>query len=121
MTEQEALECHDRGQQAQAAGRHTEAIAQFELAAEYFAAAEGEQSPDLANVMADQADSLLELCRYQEAERTARRGKELLDAVRDLLDADSRAALLPRAYGLWGRTLRELGRYEEAAPLLAAI
>src|SRR5712671_379515 len=112
MTEQEALKCHDRGQQAQAAGRHAEAIAQFDLAAEYFAEAEGEQSPDLANVLADQADSLLDLCRYAEAEQTARRGKEIADSVRDLLDAPSRAALLPRAYGLWGRTLRELGRYE---------
>src|SRR5260221_412072 len=115
MTEREALECHNRGQQAQAEGRHEEAIAHFELASEYFEAADGAESPDLANVLADLGDSLIELCRYREAEPIVRRAKEILDAIRDRLDADARAALLPRALGLWGRTLRELGRYEEAA------
>src|SRR4051812_20965724 len=112
MTEQDALECHERGQQAQTEGRHKEAIAQFELACEYFEAADGAESPDLANVLGDWGDSLIELCRYREAEPIARRAKEILTDIRDRLDADARAAFLPRAYGLWGRTLRELGRYE---------
>ena len=122
MTEQEALNCHERGQQAQADGRHEPALAHLQLAAQYFEAEEGVESPDLANILADQADSLLELCRYQEAEGVARRAKEIVDGIRDRLDTDTRAQLTPRIFGLWGRTLRELGRYEEAAgPLLEGI
>ena len=57
MTEQQALECHDRGQQAAAEGRHEQAIAAFQSAAEYFEDAEGRDSPDLANILADRVDS----------------------------------------------------------------
>src|SRR5262245_6764045 len=107
MNEQEALNWHERGQQAQAGGCHEPALAPLGPAAEYFEAAEGPDSPDLANILADQADSLLELCRYQEAEGIARRAKEILDSIRDRLDADTRAQLAPRIYGIWGQTLRE--------------
>src|ERR1019366_232176 len=122
MTESQALESHERGQQLQGEGLHQEAVAEFVRVADYFAIAEGEQSPDLANVLMDEAESLLALCRYDEAQLRARRAKEIVVGVQDLLDAGTRAELLPRAYADWGRALRELGRYEEAAePLLAAI
>src|SRR4051794_38820936 len=119
MTEQAALAAHERGQEAQSEGRHDEAIAQFAIAAGHFEGADGFHSPDLANVLADQADSLLELCRYADAEAVARRAAEILRTVRDGLDQESRAVLLPRVYGIHGRTLRELGRYPEAEPPLA--
>jgi tetratricopeptide (TPR) repeat protein len=121
MTEEQALERHARAQQLQCEGRHEEALAELEAAAGYF---EGEnpQSPDLANALADWSESLIAVCRYAEAEQKARRAKEIVAAVRDLLDRDSRGALLPRIYSMWGRSLRELGRYEEAfAPIDVAI
>ena len=122
MTEQEALDLHAAAQEQQADGQHAEAVEGFEKAAEYFAVADGAQSPDLANVLDDWADSLLGLCRYEEALSKASQAKEILDAIRDQLDEESRAVLVPRAYSLYGTTLRELGRYEEASvPLLAAI
>jgi tetratricopeptide (TPR) repeat protein len=122
MTESEALQCHERGQQMQGEGLHAEAVVQFALAAEYFAVAEGEQSPDLANVLMDETESLLALCRYDEAEESARRAKDIVAAIEHLLDAETRAELAPRAYSNWGHALRELGRYEEAAePLRTAV
>jgi tetratricopeptide (TPR) repeat protein len=122
ITEQQALELHARAQELQSEGRHNEALPGLQLAAEYFAAAEGSQSPDLANVLTDWSESLLALCRYYEAEEKARQGKEILYSIRDLLDPDTRGTMAPRAAIVWGRSLRELGRYEEAAgPLLEAI
>src|ERR1039457_1201576 len=78
MTEDEALDIHAQAQELQAEGRHAEALAGLERAAQYFAAAEGAQSPDLANVLADWSESLLALCRYTEAEEMVRRAQEIL-------------------------------------------
>jgi len=122
ITESEALESHERAQELQTQGRHAEALPFLERAADYFASAEGPTSPDLANVLTDWSESLMALCRYVEAEEKARRGKAILDAIRDLLDPPTRGMMLPRAAGVWGRSLRELGRYPEAAvPLLEAV
>jgi len=122
MTESQAIHHHERGQQLQAAGDHTQAITEFAQAATWFEEAEGEQSADLANVLMDYTDSLLALCHYAEAEQTARRAHTIFTAVADQLDAATRAQLLPRANGLLGRSLRELGRYEEASgPLQTAM
>jgi len=103
-------------------GLHQEAVAEFARAGAYFAAADGEQSPDLANVLMDEAESLLALCRYDAAEQRARRAREIVLGIAPLLDDETRAELVPRAHADWGRALRELGRYDEAAePLLAAV
>jgi len=122
MTESQALKHHERGQELQSTGDHATAIDELAQAAAWFAAAEGEQSPDLANVLMDTTDSLLALCHYVEAEQTARRAHTILTAIASQLDPETRTLLLPRANGLLGRSLRELGRYEEASePLLSAI
>src|SRR4051812_11490980 len=122
MTEQAALAAHELGQHAQSQGDHDAALAQFAIAARYFEGVEGPGSADLANVLVDEAESLLGLCRYGDAESVARRAAETLREIAEQLDGDSRATLLPRVYGIHGRTLRELGRYEEAeAPLAQAI
>lgn len=122
VTEEEALAAHSQAQQWQLEGRHREAAAAFEPVAAFFANAEGEASPDLANVLIDWSESLQALCKYQDAEEKARRGKTILYELRDRLDPDTRGTLLPRAACMWGRSLRELGRYEEAAiSLLDAI
>ena len=122
MTEQEALESHARAQELQVAGRHAEALERIGQAAAYFAETEGPHSPDLANILDDSAESLLALCQYEEAERAARQAHEIIDQVRDLLDHETRGALSPRALSVWGTTLRELGKYDEASvPLLEAI
>lgn len=121
-TDQEAIEKHELAQQLQAEGNHAEALLLFEPVAAHFRSADGDNSPDLANVLLDTADSLLAVCRYEEAERAAREAKDILVPLRSQLDADTWAALGPRALDLWGGTLRELGRYEEAAvPILEAI
>ena len=85
MTEQEALDCHEKAQELQAEGRHAEAAAGFEKAVAYFAEAEGPRSPDLANVLDDYAESLLALCRYEDAERAARQASEIVSSLLDLL------------------------------------
>jgi len=122
MTESQAIHHHERGQQLQTTGDHIQAVAEFAQAATWFAEAEGEQSPDLANVLMDYTDSLLALCQYAEAEQTARRAQTIFTAVADQLDPETRAQVLPRANGLLGRSLRELGRYEEASgPLQTAM
>lgn len=120
MTDSEAIKHHERGQQFQSIGNHAQSLAEFSLAAKWFAAAEGEQSPDLANILMDQADSLLTLCRYAEAEGTARRAHSIIAGIAPLLEPEARTTLLPRANALLGRSLRELGRYPEAQPLLLA-
>lgn len=119
MIEQEALECHARAQDLQSQGRHAAALTELERAAQYFADTEGDASPDLANILADLAETLSGLCRYREAEEKARQAKEIIEKIRRLLDPDTRGMLVPRVYAMWGRSLRELGRYEEAAAALA--
>ena len=122
MTEQQALGCHESAQLLQGLDRHEEALSKLRAAAGYFLATEGAQSPDLANVLADEAESLLALCRYAEAEQAARQATGILEPLRAQLDTETRGTLMPRVYGLWGRTLRELGRYEDAAePVQAAL
>ncbi len=122
MTEQEALESHARAQELQTEGRHAEALDRIRQAADYFAETEGPHSPDLANILDDSAESLLALCQYEEAERAARQAHEIIEHVQDSLDTETRGALAPRAHSMWGTTLRELGKYEEASgPLLQAI
>lgn len=121
-SEHQALELHARVQELQSEGRHEEALAGLEWVARYFTRAEGTSSPDLANVLTDWSESLLALCRYIEAEEKARHGKQILDAIRELLAPATRGTMIPRAAIVWGRSLRELGRYPEAAaPLLEAI
>ena len=122
MLEPEALDLHTHSQQLQSEGRHQDALALLTQVAAYFEEAEGPASPDLANVLADQADSCLELCRYSDAERLARRSKGILVPLAAELDPETRAALAPRALSMWGTTLRELGKYEAASvPLREAI
>ena len=122
MTEQEALGLHEQAQQLQAGGEHEKAIAAFSLVAAYFEESEGPQSPDLANILDDRAESLLELCRYADAGVDAKRALDIVEAVAPFLDPETRSLLLPRALGVWGRVLRETGRYEEAAePLWRAV
>jgi tetratricopeptide (TPR) repeat protein len=122
MTESQALERHQLGQELQSTGHHAAAIAELAQAAAWFAAADGERSPDLANILMDSTDSLLALCQYAEAEQTARRAHTILTIIAAQLDAEARTQLLPRANCLLGRSLRELGRYEEASePLRTAI
>lgn len=122
MTESQALTCHECGRQLQSEGLDLEALAEFARATEFFAVADGERSPDLANILMDEADSLLALCRYEEAERSARRAKGIVAEIQELLDEETRFELVPRAYAGWGRALRESGRYDEAAePLLTAM
>jgi tetratricopeptide (TPR) repeat protein len=115
MNEEQALSSHAEGQQLQSEGKHELALDRFAQAAAYFESADGPESPDLANVLADQAQACLFLCRFRDAERLARKMKEIVDTIRPRLDCESRAALGLRSHDLWGRTLRELGRYPEAA------
>ena len=115
MTEAEALELHSRAQELQSAGRHAQASGILARVAGYFESEEGPDSLDLANVLADWAESLSALCLYQEAEAAARRSTQILDRLEHLLDPETHAALVPRAALALGRSLREQGRYEEAA------
>jgi tetratricopeptide (TPR) repeat protein len=122
MTESEALDTHARAQQLQEEGRHEAALPLLTAAATWFVGAEGEHSPDLANILTDHAESLLALCRYDEAERVSSRARTSACHIAELLDPESRAILLPRVLGVHGTALRELGRYEEARePLAQAI
>jgi tetratricopeptide (TPR) repeat protein len=122
MTEGDALTLHVAAQKLQSQGRHGEAIDALDRVVDYFVEVEGELSRDLANVLTDLSESLSALCRYMEAEAAAHRSNRILDSLREILDPESRGMLVPRAAVVWGRTLRELGRYEEAsAPLLEAI
>lgn len=122
MTEQQALEWHARAQRDQDQGRHQRAESRLARVARYFESADGIESPDLANVLADQAESLLALCRYREAEQSARRAREIVLAISDRLEAESRAKLAPTVYSVWGRALQALGKYEQAeVPLREAI
>jgi len=115
MNEEEALAIHFHAQELQGRGLHAQALPELEKAALYFIAAEGPQSPDLANVLADCSESLQALCRFEEAEEKAREAKDILDAVQSLLDSHTRGTLVARAYSVWGRSLRELGRYDDAS------
>jgi tetratricopeptide (TPR) repeat protein len=118
MTEEQALAAHEAAQQLQLDGRHTEALEALHPIVDYFA----NDPLDLANVLCDRADSLLELCRYTEAETETARAVALVEPLLDQLDPETRGLLAIRAYNLHGRSLRELGRYPEAAqPLLTAI
>lgn len=119
MDENEALALHAQAQEMQAAGGHAGALPLLRRVAEYFESV-GPLSPDLANVLSDEAESLMLLFRLDEAERSARQAAEIVNALRDRLDPASRAALIPRAFDMWGRALRDLGRYEEAAAALGA-
>lgn len=122
MTEDQALAAHALAQEHQEAGLHAESVPLLERVASYFAGAEGESSPDLANVLCDLADSFLALCRYDDAEAAARRAAGILRATREQFDAETRLLLVPRGLLTWGHTLRELGRYPEAdGPIREAI
>jgi tetratricopeptide (TPR) repeat protein len=122
MTESEALDAHSRGQQLQDEGRHQDAIPLLTAAAAWFEEAEGNESLDLANILGDYSESLLALCRYDEAERVSSRARGIVSKVADLLDPESRVTLLPRVLGMHGLALRELGRYDEArGPLRQAV
>lgn len=122
MTEDEALNEHGLAQEYQDAGRHGDAVPLLERVSAYFAEADGPHSPDLANVLCDLADSCLALCRYDDAETSARRAAEILRQTREQFDDETRLMLVPRGLIAWGRTLRELGRYPEAeTPIREAI
>lgn len=122
MTEEQALDEHSLAQERQDAGEHAVAVPLLERVAAYFAEADGEMSPDLANVLCDLADSCLALCRYDDAESAAHRAARILRATREQFDDDTRLLLVPRGLLAWGRTLRELGRYPEAeGPIREAI
>jgi tetratricopeptide (TPR) repeat protein len=112
------LDTHTEAKALQAEGRHEEALSSFERAAQYFAATEEAPSPNLAYILTDWSQSLLALCRYAEAEEKARRGKEILNGIRHLLDPAIAGSMLPLALAVWGRSLRELGRYDDAASAL---
>ena len=115
MTESEALDAHAHAQQLQESGQHEDAVSLLSGVAAWFAETEGEQSPDLANILADQAESLLALCRYREAAQVSGRAQEIACGVSKDLDPESRAILLPRVLSVHASALRELGQYEEAA------
>jgi tetratricopeptide (TPR) repeat protein len=112
MTETQALRLHARAQDLSDAGNHRRALAALDRVADYFRSIDA--PADLANIEDDRVESLLGLCRYKDAEAAARRAVKLLTPVAHLLDRETAGLLLPRAWGLWGACLRELGKYEDA-------
>jgi tetratricopeptide (TPR) repeat protein len=122
MTERQVLEMHGQAQRLQTEGHHQKALFLLDSVAAYVRSAEGRDSPDLANVLTDRVESLLALCRYEQAEAGASESRRILEEIAGRLDEQSRMEFSSRILSLHGTALRELGRYAEAeVPLLAGI
>jgi tetratricopeptide (TPR) repeat protein len=114
---EEACEWNDAAVEAFHAGRAEEAEELFRRALLLLEWSEGENSPDVANVLSSIGAVGERRCDYAGAEASYARAAAIMDAHADSDDEDVRRLRL-RTLSDLGRIRRILGRYEEAEPLI---
>jgi len=113
----EACELNDAAVESFHAGRAEEAEELFRRALRLLEESEGDDSPDVANVLSSLGAVFEQRCYYAGAEATYARAAAVMDAHADSDDEDVRR-LRPQTLSDLGRIRRILGRYEEAEPLI---
>ena len=113
-----AIALHEQGQAAAEAARHAEACALFAEAAERAAIEEGPNSPDLANILSDYAESATDLLQFSTAVEKATQAVRILETHGEALRSEMGATLYSRALGLLGSAHRHAGHYAAAKPWL---
>jgi len=114
----DAIALHEEGQAAAEAGRHAEACALFAEAADRAAIEDGPNSPDLANILSDYAESLMDLLQFATAVAKATQAVQILETHGEALRSEIGATLYSRALGLLGSAHRHAGNYTAARPPL---
>jgi tetratricopeptide (TPR) repeat protein len=112
-----ACELNDAAVESFHAGRAEEAEELFRRALSLLEESEGEDSPDVANVLSSLGAVGEQRCDYSGAESCFARAAAIMDAHEDSDDEDVRRLRLQTLSDL-GRIRRILGRYEEAEPLI---
>ena len=112
---EEACELNDSAVEEFHAGRFEEAEELFRHALRLLEESEGEDSPDVANVLSSLGAVGEQRCDYAGAEATYARAAAIMDAHDESEDEDVRSLRLQTLSDL-GRIRRILGRYEEAEP-----
>ena len=114
---EEACELNDAAVESFHAGRAEEAQELFRRALSLLEESEGEDSPDVANVLSSLGAVSEQRCDYAGAEADYARAARIMDAHADSFEEDVRQLRLQTLSDL-GRIRRILGRYEEAEPLI---
>jgi tetratricopeptide (TPR) repeat protein len=113
-----ALALDEQSVTLESEGRLEEAEACCREALRLFLEAEGETSPDVANLLNSLATILGRQGKHGESEQCARRALVIIEPLVPLLDGHTGRAVLVRSLELLGAALREQGRYAQAEPPL---
>jgi len=114
---EEACELNDAAVACYREGRAEEAEELFRRALRLLEEAEGENSPDVANVLSSLGAVGEQRCDYAGAEESYARAAAIMDAHEESDDEDVRRLRLQTLSDL-GRIRRILCRYDEAGPLI---
>jgi tetratricopeptide (TPR) repeat protein len=114
---EEACELNDAAVESFRAGRAEEAEELFQRALGLLSESEGDDSPDVANILSSLGAVGEHRCEYAGAEGHYARAAAIMETHADSDDEDVRRLRLQTLSDL-GRIRRILGRYEEAEPLI---